>query len=282
MQLDKRHVRRHFQHAAATYDQAAVVQHYMADELTARLQVVKLAPQRVLDVGCGTGYAYRELTEQYPDAELILLDFASNMFRQGPPLRADQDNPICGDAEVIPIAPHSIDLIYCNAVLHWCRLDLALLEFLRILKPHGLLTFSTFGPDTLTELRTAWGKIDTYVHVHEFPDMHNIGDALVQHQFTTPVMDVDYVKVTHKDLKSVLRDLKQSGTTNAAMCRHRGLMGKGKLSGLEEAMDGFRNDQGLIESTYEIVYGHAWAPAQITLDDATGDIEIPLTQLYRS
>ena len=282
MQLNKRYIRRHCQRAAVTDDQVAVVQRYMADELTSRLQVVKLAPQRVLDAGCGTGYARQGLSQQYPGAELILLDFASNMLHQGPLLRTDQGNSICGDAETMPIAPHSVDLIYCNAVLHWCRLDHVLLEFLRILKPRGLLTFSTFGPDTLMELRAAWEQVDTNAHVHDFTDMHNVGDALVQHQFDTPVMDVDYLKVTHKDFKGVLRDLKQAGLSNAATCRQRGLMGRGKLGKLEKAMERFRNDEGLIESTYEIVYGHAWAPAQINLDDAAGGVAIPLSQLYRS
>ena len=282
MQLDKRHVHRQFQSAAATYDQAAVVQRYMADELTSRLQVVNLAPERVLDVGCGTGYAYQGLVDWYPDADLILLDFASNMLRQGLSFRTGQNHSVCGDAEAMPIAPHSVDLIYCNAVLHWCRLDAVLPEFLRILKPQGLLTFSTFGPDTLMELRAAWEQVDTNIHVHDFVDMHNIGDALVQHQFDTPVMDVDYLKVTHKDLRSVLRDLKQAGINNAATCRARGLLGKGKLDKLEKVMDRSRNEQGLIESTYEIVYGHAWAPTQIVLDETAGDVAVPLSQLYSS
>ena len=282
MELNKRHVRRYFQRAGATYDQAAVVERYMADELINRLHVVNLTPERVLDVGCGTGYAQQGLSEQYPDADLILLDFATNMLQHINPLKADQDNLICADVEVMPIASHSVDMVYCNAVLHLCRLEVVLMEFLRILKPHGLLTFSTFGPDTLTELRAAWKDVDSCTHVHDFTDMHNIGDALVQHQFIEPVMDVDYLKVTHRNLDGLLRDLKQAGANNAAANRHRGLTGRSKLGELKKSMEGFRNDQGLIESTFEIVYGHAWAPTQIRLGDATGEVAVSLESINRS
>lgn len=279
--LDKIQVRRSFQHSAAVYDQAAVVQRRMADELIDRLRLVKIAPAYVIDVGCGTGYALPGLQQRFPEAHFIMLDFASNMLQQLCTLQSVRLHPICADAESMPIASHSVDIIFCNAALQWCSFDAVFNEFLRVLKPQGLLTFATFGPDTLKELRAAWRQVDADVHVHDFTDMHNIGDALVRLQFTTPVLDVDYVTVTHRDLKSALFDLKILGARNAMKIRNRGLLGRRKYQALEQACEAFRNVQGLLESTCEIIYGHAWAPGQLNLSATGNEVAIPLSLLHR-
>ena len=278
--LDKRQVQRAFERAAVTYDEAAVVQRHMVDELVDRLQVVTLLPRRILDAGCGTGYALPGLRQRYPDAEILMLDFAPAMLWRVPSGATDEPRLICSDVENLSIAAQSVDLIFSCATPHWCDFDLALAEFSRVLRPDGLLTFATFGPDTLMELRAAWHNVDDNRHVHDFPDMHNVGDALMRYQFSTPVMDVDYLKVTHKEVSTLLGDLKQSGGGNAALDRPRGLLGKRKLSRLKRACEGLRNSNGLLESTYEIVYGHAWAPAQVNLEDGQG-VAVPLSRLKR-
>lgn len=279
--LDKIQVRRSFQRAAAGYDEAAVFQRRMVDELVDRLVFIKLDPAYIVDVGCGTGYALPGLQHRFPNAQLVMLDFASNMlqrFSASLPVRA---RSICGDAESMPITSHSVDMVFCNAALHWCSFDVVFNEFLRVLKPQGLLTFATFGPDTLKELRAAWRQVDADAHVHDFTDMHHIGDALVRCQFTMPVLDVDYATVTHKDLSSALRDLKPLGAGSAMKNRSRGLLGKKKYQKLEQACEGFRNEHGLLESTCEIVYGHAWAPEQLNISETGGEVAIPLSQLHR-
>ena len=278
--LDKRQVQRAFERAAVTYDEAAVVQRHMVDELVDRLQVVTLLPRRILDAGCGTGYALPGLRQRYPDAEILMLDFAPAMLWRVPSGATEGPRLICSDVENLSIAAQSVDLIFSCATPHWCDFDLALAEFSRVLRPDGLLTFATFGPDTLMELRAAWHNVDDNRHVHDFPDMHNVGDALMRYQFSTPVMDVDYLKVTHKEVSTLLRDLKQSGGGNAALDRPRGLLGQRKLSRLKQACEGLRNSNGLLESTYEIVYGHAWAPAQVNLEDGQG-VAVPLSRLKR-
>ena len=279
--LDKSKTRRSFERAAESYDGAAVVQRRMADELLDRLELLKLSPARILDAGCGTGYALPGLMRRYPGAEFILLDFASPMLRRSRLPGSGGVVFICGDLENMPLAAGSVDMVFCNAVLEWCDFGAVLTEFLRVLKPEGLLTFATLGPDTLVELRAAWRQVDDGVHTHSFTDMHNLGDALTARQFTAPVMDVDYVTVTHRDLNSALSDLKDQGAANAAGARARGLTGKGKFREFERVSGSFRNAEGLLESTCEIVYGHAWAPLQINLDDGGGGVAVPLDQLRR-
>jgi malonyl-CoA O-methyltransferase len=280
-QLDKKRVRHSFDQAARTYDDAAVVQQRMAEELIDRLDVLKISPGRILDAGCGSGFALPGLMQRYPDAEFVLLDFSAAMLARLTQSRSEKIFPVCGDIERIPLASRSVDMIFCNAALEWCELEAVLDEYLRVLKPEGLLTFATFGPDTLVELAAAWQKIDDGAHVHRFSDMHNIGDALVSHQFTIPVMDVDYLTVTHRDLDTALQDLRGQGGGNAVVERHRGLTGKQKFRAFERVADALRNERGLIESTCEIIYGHAWAPAQIRSGENGDRVEVPLERLRR-
>lgn len=260
--LDKRQIRRAFDRAAASYDQAAVVQRQMADELMTRLAGIKEAPKTVLDVGCGTGYARPALAKRFPDADYLGSDVAPNMLRQARPwgwrLRR-QGRWFCGDAERLPLADDSVDLVFCNAVLQWCDPQVVFAELHRVLDSEGLLVFSTFGPDTLHELREAWAQVDAAVHVHEFMDMHHLGDMMLYAGFALPVVDVDYLTVTHRSVAACLRDLKTIGAGNAAGERARGLTPRRKLRALENAYATRRNADGLIETTYEIVYGHARA-----------------------
>lgn len=278
--LDRARVRRAFERAADSYDDTAVVQQRMADELLDRLDVVTISPSRILDAGCGSGYAFRGLMRRFPEAAIVALDFSTPMLARAAAGDPSRIRPVCGDVESLPLADGSVDMVFSNAVLEWCDLDAALDEYLRVLSPGGLLSFATFGPDTLSELAAAWREIDTGVHVHRFVDMHDIGDALVSRRFTIPVMDVDYVKVTHRDLARALNDLRGQGASNAATVRHGGLTGKGKLQKLERVSRSMRNEQGLLESTCEIIYGHAWAPE---LSSAVGSdpVEVPLRMLRR-
>ena len=75
-------------------------------------------------------------------------------------------------------------------MLQWC-LDLGpvFTELRRVLAPGGLLMFTTFGPDTLMELRASWAQVDGYTHVNQFIDMHDIGDSLVRTRWAWVLRD---------------------------------------------------------------------------------------------
>ncbi len=267
--LDKQAVRRAFDRAAATYDAAAVLQREVCDRMAERLQFLKVAPRRILDAGCGTGYGSRQLLERYPEARLAALDIAPGMLavargRQSgwrgwlPRLAARRDSYLCGDLEALPLASGSVDMLWSNLAVQWCNdLDATFAGFHRVLAPQGLLMFSTFGTDTLKELRQAFAELDGYPHVSRFADMHDIGDALVRAGFDAPVMDMDGLTLTYDDLPSLMRDLKAIGAHNATAGRRQGLMGKGEWRRLLEIYEKFRRD-GKLPATYEVVYGHAW------------------------
>jgi malonyl-CoA O-methyltransferase len=288
----KRDVRRSFGHAAATYDEHAFLQREMVNRLFDRLNYIKLEPKRVLDLGSGTGYVSEKCRARFPKAELIAIDLAPEMLQhaknrlpQTPALarllgRSPSQHFICGDAETLPMANESIDAVMSSATLQWCDGELVTKEVARILKPNGLFMFTTFGPDTLKELRSAFREVDNKPHINEFVDMHDLGDMLVAAGFADPVMDQETITLTYPDLKSMLRELKGIGAHNVLPDRARGLMGKTQWQSLMHAYEKFRVDKRL-PSSYEVVYGHAWKPEFSKRKNVDGQQAIGLDEFKR-
>jgi len=226
-----------------------------------RLDYVKLAPRRVLDAGSGPARDARALAKRYRKADVLAVDFSQAMLHAGRPrLRFFQrrpPKPVCADLARLPLASTTIGLVWSNMALHWAADPLAALqEFHRVLAVEGLLMFSTLGPDTLAELRSAAGA----GRVHSFADMHDLGDMLVAAGFAEPVMDMQRITVVYADGAALLADLRASGQTCALSGRARGLAGRQFRAALMEKLAAQRGAGGLSVS-YEVVYGHAWKAA---------------------
>lgn len=270
--LDKRQVRNAFERAAASYDQAAVLQREICDRMLSRLDYIKFAPETILDAGSGTGYGHRKLTARYPVSRLVAVDIALRMHLQARPsvawwrrwlsMPGSHTNYVCGDIEQLPLGDACIDLIWSNLALQWCNdLEQTFAEIHRVLRGEGLFMFSTFGPDTLKELRHAFGSVDDYSHVSRFIDMHDIGDLLVHNGFSTPVMDMEYITLTYDEVIDIMHDLKAIGAHNVTQGRRAGLTGKNTWQKVINHYENLRKD-GKLPATYEVVYGHAWKPKQ--------------------
>ena len=284
--LDKRQIARAFNRAAATYEQQAILQRRIAERMVERLELMKIEPGWLLDVGSGTGYGARLLSRRYKQARILVFDLAHNMLleaRRRAPWFFSQERYVRGDAESLPFGASSVDMIFSNLTLQWCNdLDQAFHEFRRVLKVNGLLMFSTFGPDTLKELRASWAEIDVASHVHAFIDMHDVGDALIRAGFESPALDVEYFTLTYKDIYALMRDLKSLGASNRSLARRRGLTGRESLAKLIEAYERYRRED-VLPATYEIVHGHAWVPEYGSRpQDGSTVVTFPLDQLRRS
>jgi len=293
--LDPRAVRRHFARAATSYDAAAVLQKEVGARMAERLDVVRLAPAAILDAGCGTGDALGELAARYPQAARVALDVAPAMLaaarakagarrslvaRLLAPVRgaASAGGPhfVCGDIAALPFAPATFDLVWSNLALQWVAdLPRALAEFRRVLKVGGMLTFTTFGPDTLKELRAAFATVDGAPHVGRFADMHDVGDLVVQAGFADPVVQMECLTLTYVDPVAMVRDLKAIGATNAAAGRARGLMGRARWRRAMAALAAMARD-GRIPATFEVIHGHAWKVAPTRTDDG-----LPIVRVER-
>ena len=258
--FDQARVRRAFDRAADCYEQFAVLQNEVCKRLLEKLEIVKINPQFILDAGAGTGAAIPTLFKRYKKAQLVALDLSENMLNKsrqhGNFLRSH--HLVCADIEKLPFADDVFDLVYSSLSMQWCNdLNAALLEAKRVLKPGGLFVFSTFGPDTLKELRSSWAAVDTANHVNQFIDMHDIGDALLFDGFAEPVMEAEVLTVTYNSVDEIMHDLKAIGANVTAQRSRTGLGGKAVLQSLRQNYEQFRQNN-LLPASYEIIYGHAW------------------------
>jgi len=265
-EIDRKAMRLSFDKAAAFYDAAAVLQQEVANRLVERMDLMTMQPVSILDAGSGTGFVSQLIAQRFPKAKITALDLAPNMLKQARDKRSfkqrwnKQFRYVTAEVENLPLANASVELIISGLTLQWCQdLPKVFKEFRRVLAPGGLLLFSSFGPDTLKELRQSWASVDDKAHVNEFLDMHDVGDALLQGGFSDPVMDMEMLTVTYNDVKTVMKDLKQIGAHNVMQGRSHNITGKDKLKLMIENYENFRVD-GLIPVSHEIVYGHAWVP----------------------
>ncbi|MGB5261880.1 MAG: malonyl-ACP O-methyltransferase BioC [Gammaproteobacteria bacterium] len=260
--IDKQLARRAFDAAAATYDAAAELQYEIGDRMMERLDFIRLQPARILDLGAGTGKFSGALLKRYRKADVIALDIAPAMLAQTRSRGGWLRKPacVCADAEQLPFADDSFEFIFSNLMLQWCTdLEATLAELRRILAPGGLLMFTTFGPDTLMELRASWEAADGHTHVNRFRDLHDVGDLLVKTHWADPVMDSERITVTYRELNRLMQDLKSIGAHNVTAGRPRGLTGRRRWRAFSEAYEHYRAD-GMLPASYEVVYGHAWSP----------------------
>lgn len=279
---DKRAVRRAFERAAATYDGHDVLQREVGDRLLAHLDPIRIEPRVVVDIGSGTGAALAALSSRYPAARTVGLDIARPMLeraaRRTPAWRrvlgARAPALVCADAERLPFAAGSAQLLFSNLALQWCRPDVMFAEAARVLEPGGLFLFSTFGPDTLKELREAFAAVDRREHVNTFVDLHDLGDLLVHAGLADPVMEMEVITMEYATVEAVARDLKAIGATNALAGRARGLSGRGWWRQVAERYEKHRRG-GVLPASWEVIYGHAWKVPPRRIADGRQVIDFP-------
>lgn len=259
--LDKAAVKKSFNRAAKTYNHAGVLQEEVLSRLLGRLQYVRLEPASIIDIGCGTGRGIAGLQKIYSGAKVVGLDMAYSMLQETKKQFGflSKKRMVNADMERLPIASGSFDLMFSCLAVQWANdLNVVFHEVARIGNSGGLFMFATFGPSTLVELRDSWFEVDQRPHVHQFIDMHDIGDALMKAGFSQPVVDAEVIKLEYSDFRQVLNDLKHIGASNADKNRNKGLMTPGRLKKLELAYreKGFQG--GKFIASYEVIYGHAW------------------------
>ncbi len=281
--LDRKLLRRRFERAAATCDDADVLAREVARRMDERLDYIRLAPRRILDLGCGTGADLPRLGARFPDATVLAADYAPAMVARAaariapPAARAGLLKRLLGkpaatpphvvaDARSLPFARASLGLVWSNLMLPAEDDPLPVLqEIHRTLEVGGLLMFSTLGPDSLRELRAALPQ-SAGERVHRFIDMHDLGDALIKAGFSDPVMDMEMLTLTYTELDGLLHDLRATGASNAARGRPRGLSGRRGWAAARAAYEALRQS-GRLPATFEIIQGHAWKAAPKTTED---------------
>lgn len=258
-------VRRAFDRAAHSYEQYALVQNEVCQRLLEKLEIVKIDPELILDAGAGPGMAVPGLFSRFKKAGVVALDLSEKMLQKSGEQGGFFRKPllVCADIEQLPFADNSFDLVFSSLTMQWCNdLSAVFAEAKRVLKPGGLYVFTTFGPDTLKELRYSWSQVDGERHVNRFIDMHDIGDDLLRDGFAEPVMEAETITVTYNSVDQLMHDLKSIGANVTANSpqqdrQAKGMTGKSALQTVRQTYEQFRNNN-LLPASYEIIYGHAW------------------------
>ena len=273
---DPGQVRQSFDRSAATYDHSAVLEKEILERLMQRQDLVRLDPGLIIDGGTGTGRALPFLRQRYPDSRIMAVDFAGNMVSKASKADCGQ-TAVCADLYDLPVADNCVDLIFCNLVLPWINdIDRVFSEFYRVLQPRGLLSFTSYGPDTLYELREAWRAATRDNRVIQFVDMHDVGDALIRNGLVEPVMDTEHITLTYGNIGRLIDDLTKTG---ARVLDCGDMPDQQEIELLGDSYEHFRY-RGKLPATYEVVYGHAWAPVEKRARPAGGgEYRIPAREI---
>lgn len=275
--LDKQRVAKSFSRAAKSYDSVARLQRQVGQHLlnslsddlfSNNLSTNNVCPKKILDLGCGTGYFTEPLANKYSNSELIGLDLAQGMLVQAIQAHAILTSAnteknfsaswLCGDAENLPLADNSVDLIFSNLAFQWCeKLPVLAAEISRVLKPGGTLAFTSLGSKTLCELRESWAEVDDYVHVNHFIPADNWQQDFSQAGLDIEHFDVDHCQLDYRDLRHLTDELKGLGAHNVNSGQNRGLTGPEQLRTLIQAYEKYRNTKGQLPATWEVIYGVA-------------------------
>ncbi len=261
--VDSRHVRAAFNLAAKNYDDFSLLQQTITSRLIESFEHIKVNPASVLDLGSGTGFGSNKLKQRFKKAQIYQTDLSTEMLKKSRKQASrffSKNHFLCADANQIPFPDNSFDLVFSSLMLQWCNdPDAVFAEIKRVLKPGGVFLFSSFGPDTLKELRASWQQVDDEVHVNAFTDMHDIGDSLIRNGMDAPVLSIEHIVLTYDECKQLMYELKNIGAHNVNFGRRKTLTGKQRLQKVIKHYESYRQNNKL-PATYEVIYGHAWKP----------------------
>jgi len=255
--LNAKHIRRRFERAATSFDQADFVHAATRQGLLSRLAPLLVDARTVVDLGAATGAANRSLSKRFKGAHLISIDLAHSMLGRARAKKSwlSKSSFAQADAGALPLANASVDVVFSNMLLPWFDdPDPVFSEVARVLRKGGVFAFATLGPDSLQEIRRAWQQVDSSVHVNRFPDMHNLGDGLVNAGLSDPVLDVDRLSVSYENSARLFADLTAVGARNSLSQRRKGLTSREQFLTLKHRLD----ETAGITLDLELVYGHCW------------------------
>jgi malonyl-CoA O-methyltransferase len=249
MHIIKSEISASFSRAAKQYDSAAILQNIVGKNLLQHIKKLPIFPDKIIDIGSGTGILTQKIKKQFPTSCLLAIDIAHGMLKF-----SDKIYFICSDADSLPIKSQSIDLVFSNFMLQWSpNLSQTLEEVNRIIIQNGYFIFSTLGRGTLKEWQYCWESSDSYPHVHEFNDSNTMEKNLKSAGFSPVFLKTDYYQLKFKSLRESLDHTRKIGAGNLHSKRQRGLMGKNKFRHFIAEYKKFRDIHGNFPVTYEVI-----------------------------
>jgi malonyl-CoA O-methyltransferase len=253
--LEKADVAESFSRAASHYDSVAQLQRDVGTELLGELEQLSTEPEHVLDLGSGTGYFHPHLRERFPRAAYTGLDLAEGMVTYAREHHPAAEQWLVADAEALPLAAGSVDLVFSSLALQWCyRPELLFAELGRVLRPGGRCVFTSLGPDTLKELRSAWAAVDEHQHVNRFLPSSELQQAADRVQGVSLRLRARPYRMEYRQVRELLNELKTLGAHNVNRDRPSGLTGRRALQGMLRAYEAFRQED-VLPASYEVYFG---------------------------
>jgi malonyl-CoA O-methyltransferase len=265
---------------ALEFDSACFIHDEARGRLLERLELMRLTPSVAVDLGCATGRGAAALAVRYPAARVLAVDSSLAMLRATAAAAPAAVRVLGGDAASLPLRDSCVDLALANLVLPWCRPERLFAEAARVLAASGALLFATVGPDSLQEVRAAFGAVDDRIHVHAAFDMHDLGDLALAAGLAEPVLDVDRLEVTYADIGGLVHDLRAMGAINVAGGRRRNLTGRRRWGRFIERLP--HGADGRLAVTVELILGQAWGRgAREKSRPASGEVRVPVADIKR-
>jgi malonyl-CoA O-methyltransferase len=265
---------------ALRFESACFIHDEARTRLLERLELVRLAPTVAVDLGCATGRVAAALAARYSAARVLGIDSSRRMLQRAAAAAGEEVRLVAGDATALPLRAASVELVFANLVLPWCRPERVFAEVARVLTDGGALMFATLGPDSLQEVRAAFAAVDERIHVHAAFDMHDLGDLVMAAGLAEPVLDVDRIEVTYADVAGLVRDLRAVGAINVAGARRRTLTGRRRWGRFVERLP--RGPDGRLKVTVELILGHAWGRGPVARPESgSSEIRVPIERIRK-
>ncbi len=260
-QQSKQQIAAAFSRAAETYDSVAQFQRAVCMRLLSLLpEPVSTSSakqnqlQQWLDIGCGTGHFCKHLQQNWPNAQGIGLDLAHGMLTFAS-THCPGISYICADAEQLPLRDNSQDIVFSSLALQWCTdFSRVLSEINRVLKPGGVLLFSSVADGSLLELRSSWQAVDHAAHVNQFRPLNIYQDLAVASAMQVLDLHCHTHTYYYAKVRDLTHELKYLGADHLHAGRAQGLVGRQSLQRLLDAYENYRQPQGL-PATWQVVYG---------------------------
>lgn len=275
---DKRAARRAFDRAR-DFEASSFVHDEARTRLLERLELLRLDPRLIVDLGCATGRGAEALAARYPMARVLAIDSSPAMLRAAARRTGGAVAIVGGDAERLPLGAHCAQLMLANLVLPSCRPDRVFAEAARVLAQGGALAFATLGPDSLAEVRQAFAAVDERIHVHAAFDPQDLCSFAMAAGLAEPVLDVDRFAVTYPDVATLVRDLRATGAVNVAPARRKSLTGRGRWRRFEETLGPAGGER--LAVTVELVLGLAFGGGEGQRRGRGGEFAVPVERIRR-
>ncbi|CAI5730811.1 unnamed protein product [Peronospora destructor] len=249
---------------------------YLKDEvarrLVDRLEDIEREFPLALDLGCGSGHLYKNLSVNHGLGgikKLVQCDSAEKLL-----LRDNLETStslkttrLVADEEFLPFPSRHFDLVMSSLSLHWVNdLESTFHQVLDTMKPDGAFIGAVMGGDSLQELRSAFilgdqerqGGISP--HISPFMNVAIAGNLLSATGFNLCTVDTDFIQVDYPNAFVLMEHLRGMGENHAITLRGAPATRDSLLAAASIYQSMFGQSDGTVPATFQVIYLIGWSP----------------------